>query len=176
MALTAKSKAFAQAVVDGMSNKDAAISAGYSEKTAMQQGSKLAKLPEVIAYIEKLKADKKLTSTNEKLTSSKPKPSSNVQVVKVEKIESGPEQAHGQFVGRDEISRGAKDDPLEYLKLVWTDESEDPKLRLDAAKAAMPYIHGKVAEKGKKETKADEAKAAAKGGGKFGTLGSQLRS
>lgn len=176
MALTAKSKAFAQAVVDGMSNKDAAISAGYSEKTAMQQGSKLAKLPEVIAYIAKLKADKKLTSTDEKLTSSKPKPTANVQVVKVEKIESGPEQAHGQFVGRDEISRGAKDDPLEYLKSVWTDEGEDPKLRLDAAKAAMPYIHGKVAEKGKKETKADEAKAAAKGGGKFGTLGSQLRS
>ncbi len=176
MALTAKSKAFAQAVVDGMSNKDAAISAGYSEKTAMQQGSKLAKLPEVIAYIEKLKADKKLTSKDEKLTSSKPKPSSSAQVVKVEKIESSHEQAHGQFVGRDEIAYGAKDDPLEYLKSVWTDESEDPKLRLDAAKAAMPYIHGKVAEKGKKETKTDEAKAAAKGGGKFGTLGSQLRS
>lgn len=176
MALTAKSKAFAQAVVDGMSNKDAAISAGYSEKTAMQQGSKLAKLPEVIACIEKLKADKKLTSKDEKLTSSKPKPSASAQVVKVEKIESSHEQAHGQFVGRDEIAYGAKDDPLEYLKSVWTDESEDPKLRLDAAKAAMPYIHGKVAEKGKKETKADEAKAAAKGGGKFGTLGSQLRS
>ena len=80
MALTAKSKAFAQAVVDGMSNKDAAISAGYSEKTAMQQGSKLAKLPEVIAYIAKLKADKKLTSKDEKLTSSKPKPTANVQV------------------------------------------------------------------------------------------------
>ncbi len=176
MALTAKSKAFAQAVVDGMSNKDAAISAGYSEKTAMQQGSKLAKLPEVITYIAKLKADKKLTSKDEKLTSSKPKQSSNVQVVKVEKIESGPEQVHGQFVGRDEVAIGAPEDPLEYLKSVWMNESEDSKLRLDAAKAAMPYIHGKVADKGKKETKAAEAKAAAKGGGKFGTLGSQLRS
>lgn len=176
MALTAKSKAFAQAVVDGMSNKDAAISAGYSEKTAMQQGSKLAKLPEVIAYIEKLTSAKKLTFKDEKLTSSKPKPSSNVQVVKVEKIESGPEQAHGQFVGRDEIAIGAPEDPLEYLKTVWMNEQEDPKLRLDAAKAAMPYIHGKVAEKGKKETKTDEAKAAARAGGKFGTLGSQLRS
>lgn len=176
MALTAKSKAFAQAVVDGMSNKNAAISAGYSEATAMQQGSKLAKLPEVIAYIAKLKADKKLTSKDEKLTSSKPKPTTNVQVVKVEKIESGPEQAHGQFVGRDEIAIGAPEDPLEYLKTVWMDEEEDPKLRLDAAKAAMPYIHGKVADKGKKETKTEEARNAAKGGGKFGTLGSQLRS
>lgn len=176
MALTAKSKAFAQAVVDGMSNKDAAISAGYSEKTAMQQGSKLAKLPEVIAYIAKLKADKKLTSTDEKLTSSKPKPTASVQVVKVGKIESGPEQVHGQFVGRDEIPIGAPEDPLEYLKSVWMNEDADDKLRLDAAKAGLPYIHGKVAEKGKKETKADEAKAAARAGGKFGTLGSQLRS
>ena len=176
MALTAKSKAFAQAVVDGMSNKDAAISAGYSEKTAMQQGSKLAKLPEVIGYIAKLKADKKLTSKDEKLTSANEKPAGNVQVMKVEKIESGPEQAHGQFVGRDEIAIGSHEDPLEYLKSVWMDKAEDPKLRLDAAKAGLPYVHGKVAEKGKKETKADEAKAAAKGGGKFGTLGSQLRS
>ena len=175
MALTAKSKAFAQAVVDGMSNKDAAISAGYSEKTAMQQGSKLAKLPEVIAYIEKLTSAKKLTSKDEKLTSTKPKQNANVQVVKVEKMESGPEQVHGQFVGRDEIAYGAKDDPLEYLKSVWTDESEDPKLRLDAAKAAMPYIHGKVADKGKKETKADEAKKATQQG-KFGSLSSHLRS
>jgi len=176
MALTAKSKAFAQAVVDGMSNKDAAISAGYSEKTAMQQGSKLAKLPEVIAYIAKLKADKKLTSKDEKLTSLKPKPSSNVQVVKVEKIESGPEQAHGQFVGRDEIAIGAPEDPLEYLKSVWMDEKQDEELRVACAKAALPYVHGKVADKGKKQTKAEEAQAAAKGGGKFGTLGSQLRS
>lgn len=176
MALTAKSKAFAQAVVDGMSNKDAAISAGYSEKTAMQQGSKLAKLPEVIAYIAKLKADKKLTSTDEKLTSSKPKPTASVQVVKVEKIESGPEQAHGQFVGRDEIAIGSIEDPLEYLKSVWMDKGQDEELRVACAKAALPYVHGKVADKGKKETKTDEAKAAARGGGKFGTLGSQLRS
>ena len=169
MALTAKSKAFAQAVVDGMSNKDAAISAGYSEKTAMQQGSKLAKLPEVIAYIEKLTSAKKLTS-------SKPKQGSNVQVVKVEKMESGPEQVHGQFVGRDEIAIGSHEDPLEYLKSVWMDKGQDEELRVACAKAALPYVHGKVADKGKKETKTDEAKAAARAGGKFGTLGSQLRS
>ena len=176
MALTAKGKAFAQAVADGMSNKDAAISAGYSEKTAAQQGSKLSKNPEIIAYIEKLTSAKKLTPKSKKLTSEKPEQSNPIQVVKVEKIESGPEQVHGQFVGRDEIAIGAPEDPLEYLKSVWMNETLDDKLRLDATKAGLPYIHGKVAEKGKKETKADEAKAAAKGGGKFGTLGSQLRS
>lgn len=169
MALTAKGKAFAQAVADGMSNKDAAISAGYSEKTAMQQGAKLSKNPEIIAYIEKLTSAKKLTS--EKLEQSNP-----IQVVKVEKIESGPEQVHGQFVGRDEIAIGSHEDPLEYLKSVWMDKEQDKELRVACAKAALPYVHGKVADKGKKQTKAEEAQAAAKGGGKFGTLGSQLRS
>jgi phage terminase small subunit len=51
MALTAKMKAFAQAVVDGLSNKDAAISAGYSEKSAMQQGSKLAKIQKLLPIL-----------------------------------------------------------------------------------------------------------------------------
>ena len=183
MALTAKGKAFAQAVADGMSNKDAAISAGYSEKTAAQQGSKLSKNPEIIAYIEKLTSakkltpkSKKLTSQDEQLNSEKPKQSNLVQVVKVEKIESGPEQAHGQFVGRDEIAIGAPEDPLEYLKSVWMDENQDKELRVACAKAALPYVHGKVADKGKKQTKAEDAQNAAKGGGKFGTLGSQLRS
>ena len=176
MALTAKGKAFAQAVADGMSNKDAAISAGYSEKTAAQQGSKLSKNPEIIAYIEKLTSAKKLTPKSKKLTSEKPNQNTHVQVVKVEKIESDTEQVHGQFVGRDEIAIGAPEDPLEYLKSVWMDEEQDEELRVACAKAALPYVHGKVADKGKKQTKAEEAKAAAKGGGKFGTLGSQLRS
>ena len=176
MALTAKGKAFAQAVADGMSNKDAAISAGYSEKTAAQQGSKLSKNPEIIAYIEKLTSAKKLTPKSKKLTSAKPEQSNPIQVVKVEKIESGPEQVHGQFVGRDEIVIGSHEDPLEYLKSVWMNKEQDEELRVACAKAALPYVHGKVADKGKKQTKAEEAQAAAKGGGKFGTLGSQLRS
>ena len=176
MALTAKGKAFAQAIADGKSNKDAAISAGYSEKTAAQQGSKLSRTPEIIAYIEKLTAAKKLTPKSKKLTSEKPNQNTHVQIVKIEKIESGPEQAHGQFVGRDEIAIGAPEDPLEYLKSVWMDEEQDEELRVACAKAALPYVHGKVADKGKKQTKAEEAQNAAKGGGKFGTLGSQLRS
>ena len=56
------------------------------------------------------------------------------------------------------------------------DKGQDEELRVACAKAALPYVHGKVADKGKKQTKAEEAQAAAKGGGKFGTLGSQLRS
>lgn len=67
------------------------------------------------------------------------------------------------------------EDPLEFLKEVWKNNDLDLDVRLSAARSALPYIHGKVAEKGKKETKADEARKATQGG-KFGTLGSQLRS
>lgn len=48
-------------------------------------------------------------------------------------------------------------------------------LRMQAAIAALPYKHGKVAEKGKKQTKEEEAKQATKSS-KFGTLNNQLPS
>ncbi|USE84333.1 terminase small subunit [Acinetobacter tibetensis] len=159
MALTAKMKAFAQAVVDGMSNKDAAISAGYSEKSAMQQGSKLAKIPEVIAYIEQFKSVKKLTSKSEKLTPEKPK---------VNSVDSG--ENDNPF--EDDY---AKDDPLQFLIDVMNNKDNEMGMILHAAKSALPYVHGKVADKGKKESKAEEAKKASQTG-KFGTLNNQLPS
>ena len=170
MSLTAKMRKFAQAVVDGLSNKDSAITAGYAEKTAAQAGAKLAKNPDIINYIEKLKADKKLTSEPEKVKAENP-----VQVIQVERIDPQVEQALGQFVGRDDIAVGGVDDPLEYLKKVWTDEGEDPDLRLKAAQAAMPYVHGKVGTKGKKESQRDDARDIAGGGGKFATRAARKR-
>ena len=155
MALSEKMKKFAQAVVDGLSNKEAAISAGYAEKTASQAGSKLRKDPEIIVHIEKLKADKEGRS----LTSEKPK------------VKTANTYEDDNPLDDEDY---AKDDPLQFLIDVMN-KSDDMFLRFNAAKAALPYVHGKVAEKGKKETKADEAKKATQGG-KFGTLGSQLRS
>lgn len=157
MALSEKMKKFAQAVVDGLSNKEAAISAGYAEKTASQQGSKLRKDPEISVYIEKLKADKEGRS----LTSEKPK---------VKAIETSSYEDDDPL--EDQYST---DDPLDFLINVMKNGGNEMMLRVNAARAALPYVHGKVAEKGKKETKADEAKKATQGG-KFGTLGSQLRS
>lgn len=157
MALSEKMKKFAQAVVDGLSNKEAAISAGYAEKTASQQGSKLRKDPEISVYIEKLKANKEGRS----LTSEKPK-------VKP--------MGASSYEDEDPIEdQYSTDDPLDFLINVMKNGGNEMMLRVNAARAALPYVHGKVAEKGKKETKADEAKKATQGG-KFGTLGSQLRS
>lgn len=177
MSLTAKMRKFAQAVVSGLSNKDSAITAGYAEKTAAQAGAKLAKNPDIISYIEKLKADKKLTSDTQKVKveKEKVKPENFVEVVSVERIEPEVEQANGQFVGRDDIAVGSIDDPLEYLKTIWTDRDEDPDLRLKAAQAAMPYVHGKVGTKGKKESQKDEARDIAGGAGKFATRAARKR-
>lgn len=66
------------------------------------------------------------------------------------------------------------DDVLEFFTAIWKNNDLDIELRMQAARSMLPYVHGKVAEKGKKETKADEAKDAAKSGGKFGTLNSQI--
>lgn len=144
MALTAKKKAFAQAKHDGANNKEAAIFAGCSPETASQAGSRMAKDPDVIAHIERLKI--------------------NTEV----KVDSKPEP-RPIITKKDIETAGNRADPLKFLEEIWTDPVEDMKMRMDAAKAALPYFHGKVADKGKKESQADDAKAAATGGGKYAT-------
>ena len=64
---------------------------------------------------------------------------------------------------------------LEFLRSIYKNARLDRKVRIEAAKAALPYEFGKVAETGKKEQKENGAKEAAKGG-KYATLDNQLRS
>jgi len=149
MALTAKKKAFAQAKMNGANNKEAAILAGCPEKSASSAGTRLEKDPDVIAFIDRLKK-----ATPEQVVKHDAKPLTTKQSIQ---------------------TASNRADPLAFLEEIWTDPVEDMKLRLDAAKAALPYFHGKVAEKGKKETKADDAKKATQSG-KFGTLNNQLPS
>lgn len=52
MALTQKKRLFAEALDKGLSKTDAAIEAGYSEATAAQAGSRLAKDKDVVRYLE----------------------------------------------------------------------------------------------------------------------------
>lgn len=51
--LTGRKKKFAQALKKGMTQREAAIEAGYSEKTAQVKGSQLAKDPDVTAYLRR---------------------------------------------------------------------------------------------------------------------------
>lgn len=157
MALTANKKKFAHGLMLGMNNRDSAIYAGYSEKSASTKGSMLAKDSEVLAYLEKLK---------------------NAQPEETEVQVKGETVKHvvlPAIVSDKDIENAlALDDPLEFLKTVWQDKDQDMKHRVASAKAAIPFVHGKVAPMGKKEGKAESAKATAQSKGKFGTLDAQM--
>lgn len=144
MALTDKKRRFADALQSGTSKRDAAIAAGYSEKTASQAGSKLAKDPDVIAAIARKTRVKNATPAEVKAAGKVNSPA-----------EAGPPE--------DGLVFAEFDDPRDFLVAVMNEQAAEPRLRVDAAKALMPYIHGKVADQGKKEAVADAAKQAGKG-------------
>lgn len=57
-------------------------------------------------------------------------------------------------------------DPLEYMRQVMRDADEDPRLRLEAAKALASFTIAKPGSQGKKEQQKDAARKA--GEGRFG--------
>jgi hypothetical protein len=57
----------------------------------------------------------------------------------------------------------ANQTPLEFLLSTMRDESADPKMRLDAAKSAAPFIHSRAGEIGVKDQKQEAAKKASTG-------------
>jgi phage terminase small subunit len=69
----------------------------------------------------------------------------------------------------DEVFEGeilpAKLSPLEYMLEVMNNRKAEPERRDRMAVAAAPYVHGKMGEKGKKESKREAAASA--GGGRF---------
>jgi len=56
-------------------------------------------------------------------------------------------------------------DPKAFLLAVMNDGATEARLRVDAAKALMPFIHQKIGEGGKKDEQQNAAKRA--GAGKF---------
>ena len=133
MPMTDKKRRFAAARMSGSSNKDAAIAAGYSEKTAAAAGSRLAKDKDVLAEIERKGA------------------------VRAAKEEA---KATGREINLPDLS-AMYSDPKDFLAALMNDAQEDVKLRADAAKALMPFYHQKKGESGKKEQRSEEAKKVA---------------
>jgi phage terminase small subunit len=142
MALTGKKRAFADAVLAGFSNKEAAIRAGFSEKTASAAGSRNVKDPDVKAYIEKHRA-----ATAERAPATAKSASTSL--------------PHGD----DLIDIPATADPIEFLTTIMNEPAADLRYRIDAAKAMLPFKHQKLGEGGKKDQKQDAAAKA--GAGKF---------
>lgn len=116
--------------------RDAAILAGCPEKSASQAGSRLEKHPNVIAYLARLKEN---------------------------------ESDNSEVAGRDAPPPGATgmgqffDDPRDMLKHAMNNTLLEPKIRIQAAVALLPYEHKKLGETGKKEEQEGQAKTAAQG-------------
>lgn len=139
MALTDKKRRFVQALQSGLSGAKAAIHAGYSEKGAAVAASRLMKDKDVQEALGRVNQVNKL------------------------KEEAA---AGGKSISLPDFGK-IYSDPLDFLKAVANDPGQDMKLRVDAAKAWIPYVHGKIADQGKKDAKkkaADDVVA----GGRFG--------
>lgn len=143
--LTAQKRKFALALMSGLSKKDAAIDAGYSDKSARSKGSQLSKDSEVIAFIERKKNEKIEVDDVSEYRRNVNTPTVNI---------PQPSPSVGN------LSPGEYDDPLEFLKYVMNDTGKEIEVRKDAAKAMLPYIHPKKGEGGKKDAKLGAAKAA----------------
>ncbi|TDS82622.1 terminase small subunit [Comamonas sp. JUb58] len=137
MALTGKKRLFANAVLAGKSNKEAAIAAGYSPATASAAGSRLVKDAEVAEHLQK---HKKAKETGEAPPADRP--------------------------SFDLSQAMAHKDPRAFLLAAMNDVELEPKLRIDAAKALMPFEFAKMGETGKKDAK--QAAAEKAGTGRFG--------
>lgn len=134
-ALTEQQRRYAEARLAGLSKKDAAVAAGCPEKTAAQAGSRLEKHPNVLAHLARLK-----------------------------EIESTANPA----AGRDAAPAGGLggeffEDPKDMLKHAMNNRSLDPKIRLQAAIALLPFEHKKLGESGKKEQNEEAAAGAVRG-------------
>lgn len=131
--LTGQKKKFADALMKGINQRQSAIEAGYSEKTAKVKGSQLAKDKDVIAYMGRVSSPEQ------------------------------PENSISEKVETQVIKNRAKfDDPLEVMRRIMNDNiHDDPKLSLEAAAKLAPYVCPKVGEVGKKEAKNAAAKKAA---------------
>ncbi|WP_137923942.1 terminase small subunit [Cupriavidus sp. 2SB] len=150
MALTGKKQKFAVAKGKGASNKDAAVEAGYSAASAASAGSRLAKDPDVLAYLErktKAKAPKKPPPAA-KAASKEP-----VAPRETEALGDEAEEFSSIWERSTQFS-----DPKAFLKAAMNDDSTEPKLRVFAANALMPYFHRKLGDTGKKEQAAADAK------------------
>lgn len=150
MALTGKRAAFAEAVLAGKSNREAAVMAGYSAKTASAAGSRLAKDKAILEYLTR-----KAREMGKAEARDESQPAAPLSPADVELSPSVP------IIWSD---------PLAFLRAVMNHRFTDLKHRIDAAKAMMPYEYARKTDIGKKEERDLFSKTAEQGSGWDGLL------
>lgn len=126
MALTQQQSLYAEARFSGAGKREAALAAGCPAKTATQAAAKLEKHPNVIAHLARLKH-----------------------------LESEESPA----AGRDAVPAGVDvelageffEDPKDLLRHAMNDRKLDPKTRIQAAVALLPFEHQRLSDGGKKQ-------------------------
>lgn len=178
MALTPKKRAFIAALRGGASNRDAAIAAGCPEKSASAAGSRLAKDPDVVAELAKLRALGQLPGDVKADVKERVKGSGSAAASDTPPAEpaEAPQSLEGEWgpAGFDLSRALSHKDPKDFLLAVMNDMGTEAKLRVDAAKALMPFVHPRKGESGKKDQA--QAKAEQAASGKFGARRGPLRS
>ena len=146
--LTHQQRLYAENRAKGLGKKAAAVAAGCPEKSASQAASRYEKTADVVAHMSRLGFD----PSQKKAAAPKPKNS-------IPKKNIDPEITAAQKLqerSSDNYSKGFNC-PIEYMKHVMNADVEDPKLRLDAAKALASFTVAKPGDKGKKEERQDAA-------------------
>lgn len=138
---------FAQNMAAGQNQTESCINAGYSKNGAAVAASRLMKNPAILARIKELQAQP------EGLNKTLNKDVNNINKA----VKSASADLPAQTV--------PDNDPMLFLGMVMNNEEWEPKLRIDAAKALMPYTHARIGEAGKKETALDAAIEQSRAGG-----------
>ncbi|MFC3873304.1 terminase small subunit [Neisseria musculi] len=183
MAMNEQKEAFAKAKVRGLSNREAAIAAGYSAKTASASGSRLAKDEDVLAEIASLKEAGYAAAPERAADGVRAHlPSASLpadEAEKAEQAESSESLDRIALAARERaIVRGTtieldgvvydQTDPKDQLILCQLGVLSLNRQQIEAAKSLLPYHHGKVADMGKKDAEREAARNAM--GGRFGTM------
>ena len=143
---------FVESTLRGNGPKQAAIDAGLSEKTAASAGSRLRKDPKVVAALAAI------GFATPGVSPELVKPTTSSAQQENEEVEDG---------SLDDLPETT--DSKEFYEAILSNPKVQLSKRMEAARQLLPYQHAKIGEKGKKETKADGAKAAASGGNAYAT-------
>ncbi|AUZ06344.2 hypothetical protein ADP71_31660 [Vitreoscilla sp. C1] len=157
MEINEKHHIFAKAKAGGASSKDAALAAGYTESSARQQGSRLALHAEIKALIEHYQQQKVVAQSPSKIL---PPPTGHDIDAVQQRFDD-----EGGVSGSSPLDDINATDPLDWLLGVMLCKGLDEGMRVDAAKAALPYKHAKLGAQGKKEGKEELAKQISRQGG-----------
>jgi len=148
MVLTDKQRQFVDAKARGASNKEAAEAAGCKASTASAAGSRWANDPKIASAILARRAE--LSVNPEKSRKRREQPSDQAPET---------EEAGGEFLD----CLPTTEDPLVWLLALMNEPRAKVFDRRNAAQTAVPYVHGKKGDAGKKELKEQAAKEAGKG-------------